>query len=240
MTDYFISDAHLYPEGKQHPGTLPLQSFLKGLSNEEPGRLWILGDLFDYWFEYRGLIPSGYSGTLCTIRGLISAGWKVAFIPGNHDWWCGKGLQEATGMSIMKESVVQVDIQGLKCLLSHGDGLGKGDTGYRLMKPVLRSRVSETLFSTVHPVLATGFARMFSGTSRRILRKQVDTVPEYLSAWVREQGLNGFDLAVTGHTHCPAVRKLGDIIHVSLGDWISHFTYLVIRGGEISLDEFRG
>lgn len=240
MTDYFISDAHLYPAGKHHPGTLPLQSFLKRLSTDEPGRLWILGDLFDYWFEYRGLIPSGYSGTLCLLRSLHSSGWDTRFIPGNHDWWCGPGLAGATGMNLMKASVVEAEIQGMKCLLAHGDGLGRGDTGYRMIKPVLRSPVSVTLFSLVHPALATGFARMFSGTSRRILRKQVDTVPEYLTGWVQEQGMKGFDLAVTGHTHCPMVSRLDGIVHVSLGDWISHFTYLVIQGGEISLNEFRG
>lgn len=240
MTDYFISDAHLYPSWKDHPGRASLHCFLDDLAGKDPGGLWILGDLFDYWFEYRDHMPAGYTDTLRLLRDLGEKGWKTRFIPGNHDWWCGEHLRESSGMEIIRRTIHVETIQGHRCLMAHGDGLGTGDTGYRLIRPVLRANLMRALFSTVHPTLGTWLATRFSNTSRRILRTQVDTIPEYLSSWVKQQRQSGVNLVITGHTHCPSLADLGGIEHASLGDWISHFTYLTIRGGEISLNEYEG
>lgn len=239
MTDFFISDVHLYPESINHPGREPLHRFLNKIAEEEPGRLWILGDLFDYWFEYRNLIPSGYTGTICLLRNLMEKGWDTCFLPGNHDWWCGDGLHLASGMKIVKTSPLIETIQGINCLLAHGDGLGTGDKGYRLIKPLLRSPAAVRVFSVIHPTAATWLATRFSTTSKRILRKKIDTVPGYLLEWVEQRKNTGIDLVITGHTHCPSVTDLGGVTHASLGDWISHFTYLTIQGGEIRLNEFK-
>jgi UDP-2,3-diacylglucosamine hydrolase len=108
-----------------------------------------------------------------------------------------------------------------------------------MIKPVMRSAWARLLFSMVHPTLATGVARLFSNTSRRILRRQVDSVPKYLSQWATDQSENGTELVITGHTHCPSIVNHGHLVHASLGDWISHFTYLKVGGGEINLYEYR-
>ena len=239
MNQYFFSDVHLYPEGKFHPGREPLYRFLGELADKEPGKIWILGDLFDYWYEYKTVIPAGYTHILCLIETLSSRGWQVFFLPGNHDWWCGKKLAAETGMKIIYESVHTEIIDGRKTLLSHGDGLGNGDTGYRMIKPLMRSGPAKILFSALHPTLATTLANLFSRTSRRILRKQVDSIPDYLTHWVLNQADDDAGLVITGHTHCPAVIHHERVIHVSLGDWISHFTYLRIGGGEINLYEYK-
>ncbi len=239
MNHYFISDIHLYPSGKQHPGREPLKSFLRELAENEPGGLWILGDLFDYWFEYRTVIPAGFSDLLSLLKDLSVKGWKVSFMPGNHDWWCGDRLAAETGMQIIFNTTHCVTIDGRKTIMAHGDGLGTGDRGYRMMKPVLRSTPARLLFSMLHPTLATGFANIFSNTSKRILRKKVDSIPGYLTRWVVSQADNGVELVITGHTHCPSMVNHGNLIHVSLGDWISHFTYLRIGGGEINLNEYQ-
>ncbi len=239
MNHYFISDAHLYPEWKHHPGREPLRKFLLELANKEPGSLWILGDLFDYWFEYSTVIPGGFTDILSLLRNLSDTGWKVFFIPGNHDWWCGDLLSRETGMKIIFTTAYSTVIDGRKTVMAHGDGLGKGDTGYRLLKPVLRSRWARLFFSMVHPTMATGIARLFSNTSRRILRKQVDSVPEYLAQWAADQSNRATELVITAHTHCPSIVNHGQLVHASLGDWISHFTYLKVGGGEINLYEYR-
>lgn len=239
MNHYFISDVHLYPSGKQHPGREPLKKFLSELAEKENGTLWILGDLFDYWFEYHSVIPSGYSDILTLLKNLTFGGWQVFFLPGNHDWWCGRKLASETGMKIITETSHREMIDGKNIIMAHGDGLGAGDKGYRIIKPVLRSTVARILFSTLHPTIATSFANIFSNTSKRILRKQVDSIPEYLTDWVVSQAKEGTDLVVTGHTHCPSLVKHGNITHASLGDWISHFTYLSICGGEINLYEYK-
>ncbi|MCD4708447.1 MAG: UDP-2,3-diacylglucosamine diphosphatase [Candidatus Sabulitectum sp.] len=239
MNHYFISDAHLYPSGKQHPGREPLKSFLRKLAGNAPGKLWILGDLFDYWFEYNTVIPAGFSDILSLLKNLSDKGWQVFFMPGNHDWWCGNKLATETGMQIILKTTHCEVIDDRKTVMAHGDGLGSGDTGYRIMKPVLRSTAIRFLFSMLHPTLATGFAGIFSNTSKRIFRKQVDSIPEYLTRWIVSQSDKGTDLVITGHTHCPSLVKHGNLIHASLGDWISHFTYLRVGGGEINLHEYQ-
>ncbi len=240
MNHYFFSDVHLYPVGKFHPGREQLYRFLGELAEKEPGNLWILGDLFDFWFEYKTVIPAGYSHILSLIETLSSSGWQVFFLPGNHDWWCGDRLMAETGLKIIYDTVHTEVIDGRKTIMSHGDGLGKGDTGYKMIKPLLRSRAAKTLFSALHPTVATSLANLFSRTSKRILRKQVDSIPDYLTSWVLSQAeLDDIELVITAHTHCPIVTHHEKVIHVSLGDWISHFTYLRIGGGEISLYEYK-
>lgn len=239
MNHYFISDIHLYPSEKHHPGREPLKKFLRELAENAPGKLWILGDLFDYWFEYRTVIPAGFSDLLSLLKNLSVKGWKVSFLPGNHDWWCGKQLASETGMRIIFNTTHCEMIDGRKTIMAHGDGLGAGDNGYRMMKPVIRSTPARFLFSILHPTLAAGFAGIFSNTSKRILRKQLDSIPEYLTRWVVSQSEKGADLVITGHTHCPLVVKHENLIHASLGDWISHFTYLKVGGGEINLHEYQ-
>ena len=238
MNHYFISDVHLYPLGKEHPGREPLKKFLSELAGKEPGELWILGDLFDFWFEYRSVIPAGFSDILSLLKALSSRGWKVAFMPGNHDWWCGDRLAAETGMQIILTDKHTEIIDGRKTVMAHGDGMGSGDRGYRMMKPVLRWKPATFLFSMLHPTMATCFANLFSHTSRRILRKKVDSIPEYLARWAKDQAEDGTELVITGHTHCPSVVKHDNLIHASLGDWITHFTYLRVGGGEISLHEY--
>ena len=238
MIHYFVSDIHLYPKSKFHPGRTRFLDFLDQLSQKEPGQLFILGDLFDFWFEYKTVIPSGYSDVLFNLKNLTKKGWNIFFLPGNHDYWCGKLFESETGITIINETTHTISITGKRILLAHGDGLGDGDRGYKLLKPVLRSKVSTFLFALLHPTVATYFANFFSHTSKRILRKQIDSIPDYLTEWVQEQGKNNIDVVVTGHTHCPTINQHQKLIHASLGDWISHFTYLTIQEGEIKLNEY--
>lgn len=239
MIHYFISDAHLFPEGTPHPGRDALYRFLDGLSGTGPHCLWILGDLFDYWFEYRSVVPGGYSGVLGRLRTLTDSGWTASFIPGNHDWWVGRFFTEETGMKVLRKTPLRVDLDGLKAVIAHGDGLGRGDWGYRIVKPVLQAGISRSLFSMLHPSLATGLAMAASGTSRRYLRRTVRTIPSHLEAWAVEQ-LDGADLVVTGHTHVPRLARVRDGFMVSLGDWINSFTYLKVEEGKPRFERFNG
>ncbi len=239
MNHYFISDVHLYPSGKHHPGREPIMRFFRELAEREPGKLWILGDLFDYWFEYRTVIPAGFSDLLSLLKELSQRGWSVTFLPGNHDWWCGDRLAAETDMEILFKNTHCVVIHGRKTIMAHGDGLGTGDRGYRMMKPVIRSSPAKFLFSMIHPTVATFLANLFSHTSKRILRKQVDSIPDFITRWVLEQAHEGTELVITGHTHCPSVVNHGNLIHASLGDWISHFTYLRVGESEVELHEYQ-
>ncbi len=237
MTHYLLSDAHLYPENRPHPGRKRLLAFLDGLAGADPGTLWILGDLFDYWFEYSTVMPAGHGPVLCRLRKLSDCGWKTVFMPGNHDWWVGGLFQAETGMEVRRESLLRVDMDGRRAVLAHGDGLGRGDWGYRAVRPVLRAGISSRLFSLVHPTPATALAMLFSGTSRRYLRRKVRVIPEHLRKWAEEQ-MKGADLVVTGHTHVPLLRNHAGGFVVSLGDWMGHFTYLKVGEGKVLLERY--
>jgi UDP-2,3-diacylglucosamine hydrolase len=238
MDLYLVSDVHLYPEPEDHPGRERFLLFLRELLRRPPGNLWIAGDLFDYWFEYRSVIPSGYGRTLAALRRLSDSGWKVDFLPGNHDWWVGQRFSEATGAEIHRDRWVDIRSGDLAVTIAHGDGLGPGDTGYRLIRPVLRSKISTGLYSLLHPTLGTAFARLFSGTSRRILRQQASEMPAGLLRWVDQRLASGSDLVVTGHTHLASLEERPGGRHLSLGDWITRFTYSVVSGEGVQLLEF--
>ncbi len=244
MKDLFIvSDLHLHPEPIEHPGRESFIEFLSFLSNRtESGELWILGDLFDFWFEYRSVVPAGYSRVLASLRTLSSIGWDVHFLPGNHDFWVGRHFRTATGAIVHSEQIVEVDLNGRPSALAHGDGLGRGDLGYRLIKPFLRCGLSRILFGLLHPDLGAFLAKAFSGTSRRVLRREADSIPSGLANWVDDRLSSGTEIVVTGHTHVDSIIRRNTGLHVSLGDWLVRMTYCIIPGdgGEPVLETWTG
>lgn len=235
MTHYLLADAHLFPEPAEHPGRVRLLGFLSELLAGEPGTLWILGDLFDFWFEYRSVAPAGHWRVLSALRALSENGWKVHALPGNHDSWLGVQFEAAAGADVLTDRVLRAELAGRPAVLTHADGLGGGDLGYRLLlRPVLRSRLSALLFGLLHPDLGSGLAGLFSGTSRRILRRSVEELPPGLADWAERQ-LGSADLVVTAHTHVPLLRRLPGGIHLSLGDWIRSFSWARVDGEGVYL-----
>ena len=228
MDRIFLSDVHLFPEPEEHPGRERFLDFLEYvLGGREPGELWILGDLFDFWFEYSS-DPSGYGRCLFAMNRLTRAGWKIKLLRGNHDFWAGRQLEEMTGIEVHADDTAEIEAGGKRVLLAHGDGMGAGDLGYRILKPILRSGLARFLYSTLQPDIGSFLARSFSGTSRRVLRKDLDRIPEGLAEWVETRLEEGFDIVITGHTHLDKVFRSKKGIHVSLGDWLTRFTYCII------------
>lgn len=229
MEYYFVSDIHMFPEPEEHNGRDLFIRFLEYLPEDRaPGELWILGDLFDFWFEYGTVMPSGHERSISALRRLSDSGWSVNFLPGNHDFWVGDGFARASGASIHFDNPHVIHIGGRKILLTHGDGLGSGDLGYRILKPVLRSAVSKFLFRLLHPDIATWLARLFSDTSKRILRRDLDSIPPGLEKWMMDSLADDADIVITGHTHLDSIRHFEEGTYVSLGDWLTRFTYCVI------------
>ncbi len=227
----FAGDLHHFPEPAAHPGRARFLALMEHLAATTPGELWLTGDLFDFWFEWGPAAPAGHEAVLCAIRRLSGLGWRVWFIPGNHDWWVGRRFESMTGAAVRRERAVEIDALGLRALAAHGDGLGSGDPGYRLLlRPLLRAGISRALFSMIHPVPACRLAAAASGTSRRILRRTLETLPGGLLEWVDGRAAEGYDLVVTGHAHVAADRTIGGTRHISVGDWLSAFTFAVVDG----------
>ena len=242
MKHYFLSDAHLFPRPEPHPGREPLLAFLRQLAGTEAGALWILGDLFDFWFEFGGSPPAGHRDILDSLLALTDAGWTGRIIPGNHDHWLGDGFARATGFEIIPDRSL-VRIAGKGAFLAHGDALGRGDIGYRLiLRPLVRARVSRLLFGLLGAPFGLALARLASGTSRRILRRELEELPPGLVEWVDSElrSREDLDVIMTGHAHVPLLRNTGHGIHVSLGDWLMSFTYAILdeSGGRLRLHRF--
>lgn len=228
MKHLFLSDIHLFPEPFPHPGRKIFHGFLDGLTRESPGTLWILGDLFDFWFEYRTVIPAGFEKTLFLFRQLTDSGWKLKIIPGNHDFWLGHHFSRITGAEILRDKTVFM-AGNWRIMLAHGDGLGSGDTGYRLfLKPVLRSGFSRFLFSLLHPDFGSFIAGIASDTSKKILRKQAGDIPAGLEQWAQDILKGDCNVVLTGHVHLPLEKNYPGGRHISLGCWLKNFSYIYL------------
>src|SRR5690606_24926378 len=186
------------------------------------------GDLFDFWFEYGTVIPGRHFRVLAALADLVDAGIPVTMVGGNHDAWGGRFLREEVGIDFHAGSV-RLDLAGRPALVAHGDGLGRGDLGYRLLKTVLRSRAAILGFRALHPELGVRLARAVSRTEGRGEGEAAaQGRSRFLEAWAAEQLEADPALAwvVCGHAHMPAVRELEPgRFYLNAGDWIHHETY---------------
>jgi UDP-2,3-diacylglucosamine hydrolase len=161
---YFVSDVHLGLDVKD-PAAREARfvSFLRGIPADTTLALYLLGDIWDFWYEYRDVVPKGYVRVFSALMDLMDAGVKVYFFPGNHDIWCYSYF-ESLGMTVVREQPQLVEVGGKVFCLGHGDGLGPGMRGYKFMNSVFKCRFIQRLFSTLHPWLAY---RLGLGWSRR-------------------------------------------------------------------------
>jgi UDP-2,3-diacylglucosamine hydrolase len=231
---YFFSDAHL-GVGTQEEDRKKERALVKFLDHvlSDGDELFIVGDLFDYWFEYRSVVPKGYFRLFTKLAELAEAGITLTYLAGNHDFWLRGYFAKEMGMLIEPEPVERV-IAGKRFYIHHGDGLLKDDTGYRILKRVLRNKANIFLFSLVHPDLASRIARWSSNKSRRYTSKRKYEGNDMTTFASRKIG-EGFDFVVMGHNHLPCRHELGQGVYVNLGDWVHHQTYAVFDGTTLEL-----
>jgi UDP-2,3-diacylglucosamine hydrolase len=229
---YLASDVHLGAVSRAHE-----EAFFAWMRHAaaEAGRIVINGDLFDFWFEYRSGIPAGYDAMLALLADIVRGGTPVTLMGGNHDWWGGRYLREEIGLEFLQDPVVR-ELGGLRTLLAHGDGLGRGDFGYRALKWLLRGRATRFGFGLLGPRLGGRIAAAVSQTeTRQAERTRAERErAEALEAWALAQleAAPDLHLVVLGHTHTPRLREVGPgRWYVNAGDWVEHDTYVVLDGG---------
>ena len=235
----FLSDAHLGAEAldREAARAARLHAFLDSL----PGRassLYIVGDLFDFWVEYRTAIPRQHFRTLAALERLRDAGVAVTYLNGNHDFWLGTFFSETLGVRTV-DGAVSVEEQGRKIWVHHGDGLIGGDLGYKMLRGVLRNRTSMALYGLLHPDLGIPLAHAVSAWSRSS-RAQPPLTPDRL--WNEIGGprwREGYDAVVIGHFHHAFERRQDGREFFVLGEWIDRFSYLELHDGRLTLTEFR-
>ena len=231
-----VSDAHL--------GAVPSENerAFGALLERVPalaGELLINGDLFDFWFEYRTVILSRHFRTLRRLAEVVDAGIRVRLVGGNHDAWGGEFLRDQIGLELLEGPVV-TEVGGRRAYVAHGDGLGGGDWGYRVLKRATRSGAGRGLFRLVHPDFGTRLARLVSATSDKQAAGpgDEDARADHLSRHADEilRSDPSLQLVVFGHAHRPELREVEPGRHyLNAGDWIHHCTYALVDPESVRL-----
>lgn len=223
---FFISDVHLGYGGKEinRAKEIELVHFLDHVG-ENSKKLFILGDFFDVWFEYKLAIPKGFTRVLGKLAELSDNGVEIFYVLGNHDFWVRDYFEAEFGAKVFKDEL-EIEINGKKFYIVHGDGLSKNDKAYQILRRVLRNKVNIALFSLIHPDLGLWLAGTSSRKSRehsmnRDSRNDEKEAIEFAKMKIEE----GFDYVVMGHLHMPATLKIGNGFYINTGDWLWNFTY---------------
>lgn len=235
---YFFSDAHLGSGVSQADREKERQiiGFLEMVA-QDGQELFIVGDLFDYWFEYRSVVPRGYVRLLGKLAALVDAGIPITYLTGNHDFWMRGYLREELGISITGEPIERT-FGGKRFHICHGDGVDPTDRGYRFLKRVFRNKLNIRLFSLLHPDLATAIARWSSQTSRKHTQDK-PREEKYLLEFAARKISQGCDVVIMGHSHVPSLSAVNGGTYLNLGDWIKHYTYAVFDGKAVTLREWK-
>ncbi|MFO7843249.1 MAG: UDP-2,3-diacylglucosamine diphosphatase [Bacteroidales bacterium] len=239
---YFASDVHLgLPDYNE--SLVREKRFVQWLDRikHDAREIVLLGDIFDFWFEYKRAIPRGFTRFLGKLCELTDSGIPVHFFTGNHDMWIFDYLPEETGVILHKEPIVK-EYSGKKFYLAHGDGLGPGDNSYKLLKRVFASRFSQWLFARFHPNIGIWIANTWSTHSRysRETKPFEGEDKEWLILYSKKLlKSQDFDYMVYGHRHLPMDLKIKENTrYINLGDWITNFTYAVFDGEKMELKKF--
>jgi UDP-2,3-diacylglucosamine hydrolase len=242
---YFASDFHLgVPD---HKSSLVRErrvvAWLDSIKHDASD-IYLVGDVFDFWFEYKSTVPKGFVRLLGRLAELSDSGIKIHFFTGNHDMWAFDYLTEEIGAKIYREPI-EIDLNGKKMMIGHGDGLGPADHGYKFIKKVFANKLCQWLFARLHPNLSFGVAHYFSKKSRIATgtsdEKFLGNENEWLVIYCKEVlQKKHIDYFIFGHRHLPLDIQLNDNSrYINLGEWINYNTYAVWDGDDLELREFK-
>ncbi|MEO0071602.1 MAG: UDP-2,3-diacylglucosamine diphosphatase [candidate division WOR-3 bacterium] len=228
---FFISDAHL---GSRTPAAeRRLADFLSSIKGRASS-LYILGDLFEFWFSYRRVVPSAGLGVLSQIAELRRNGTKVVLFKGNHDVWFDGRLKEELGFEGFYDEL-EIEIDGKRIFLMHGDVLDKGFVP-KVFRSLMRNRFNARLFSLLHPDVGVGLARWIARKSREKGAKP--SLVEAMRSFAKEKIDAGYDFVIMGHSHIPERVEFERGVYLNIGDWVKSFTYGLVENGRVSLERF--
>jgi UDP-2,3-diacylglucosamine hydrolase len=242
---YFASDQHLGAptSEKSKEREKKLVRWLDSVK-EDAEAIFLLGDLFDFWFEYKTVVPKGFVRVLGKLAEIRDSGVPIYFFVGNHDLWMNDYFEKELGIPLYHEPKEFV-FSGKTFLIGHGDGLGPGDNGYKRMKKVFTNPFCKWLFRWLHPDLGVRLAQHFSVKSKLIsgeedvlyLGEEKENLIQYCKQVLATKH---YDYFVFGHRHLPMKLSLEkNSEYINLGDWISYFTYGVFDGGCLEIASFK-
>ncbi|MFQ5863972.1 MAG: UDP-2,3-diacylglucosamine diphosphatase [bacterium] len=229
---YFISDVHLGAHSQETEKTKKqrLLTFLNFV-HKKADFLYIVGDLFDFWFEYRRAIPKVSLQVLSKMCQLVEGGTEIRYFAGNHDLWLGDYLEKETGVKIYHEPLA-VYHNNLYLYIAHGDGLAKGDWSIRILRRIFKNRVNIFLYSLIHPDVGITLAKFIS---KKSMQKGENTHDADYHGFAMAKLNQGFDAVILGHTHKPLFEKINSKYYINLGEWMSKFTFLELADTKFEL-----
>lgn len=245
---YFLSDVHLGSkaldndlEREKH-----LVKFIDTIKNRCKS-LWLLGDIFDFWFEYKHAVPKGHTRLLGKLSELTDSGIEVHMFTGNHDIWIFDYLSKECGIIIHRNKTEQIVLNGKNILLGHGDGLNPHDIGFRIIRSVFHSRIAQTLFRWLHPDCGIALGKNWSSHSRKsqggvkvhsYMGDDKESCVIYANNYVSTH--REIDYVIFGHRHLNFEIKLKNgATYINIGDWLTQFTYAEMdESGLITLKKY--
>lgn len=242
---YFISDSHLgVPDRESSMARERL--FVRWLDevSQDASAIYLLGDIFDFWFEYATVVPKGYVRLLGKLAEISDSGIPIHYFTGNHDMWVFQYFEKELGMKIHHQPVEHT-LSGKRFYIGHGDGLGPGESGYKILKAIFSCRFCQKVFSWLHPGLGVRMAHFWSRRSRAAnskkdevyLGEDKERLVQYCLKVLKDSPVDYF---VFGHRHLPLHIEVRPGVHyVNTGDWIRHFSYAVFDGEQLILKKYR-
>lgn len=239
---YFASDFHLgaptYILSRERE--LRITAWLDFIKHDA-AEVFLMGDVFDFWFEYATIVPKGYIRFLGKLAELSDAGIKLYFFKGNHDMWVFNYFKNELNIKIVDDEL-EIERNGKKFFLHHGDGIGYGDTGYKLLKKIFRSKFCQFLFEWVHPNIGVGAANYWSSKSKLAKRNErkfesveLKWITDLVTTLANQD--KHFDYFVMGHRHFPVITNINaNTQYINLGEWINFNSYAVFDGQELKLE----
>ncbi|MTI22404.1 UDP-2,3-diacylglucosamine diphosphatase [Fulvivirga sp. RKSG066] len=241
---YFASDFHLGvpTKSKSRERERRIIRWLDSVK-QDAHTIFLLGDIFDFWFEYKHAIPKGFIRLQGKLAELSDAGIPIVFFTGNHDMWMFDYFTDELNIPIYREPQ-QLSVENSKLLIGHGDGLGPGDHSYKILKKVFANRLSQWLFARLHPNFGIGLANFWSQRSRiSNQNNDEDTFKgddEFLWQYCKDvEGKEHHDYYVFGHRHLPLDLEVGNSgRYINLGEWVNYDTYGAFDGSKFELLKF--
>ncbi|MCW8898514.1 MAG: UDP-2,3-diacylglucosamine diphosphatase [Flavobacteriales bacterium] len=241
---YFASDFHLgapnHEESKKRE--VRVVRWLNEVK-KDASEIYLLGDIFDFWFEYKTVIPKGFVRLQGKIAEITDSGIPIHVFTGNHDMWIFDYLPKELGIKLYREPIIR-EYDGKKFFIGHGDGLGPGDKQYKMLKAVFASKVCQWFFARIHPNLGIGVANAWSRKSRRnnitydekFEGKEKELLYHFCVDYLKKEHVDYF---IFGHRHLPLEIPVGEhSTYFNLGEWIKYNTYAVFDGEKLEMKKY--
>ena len=240
---YFASDLHLGVPNREK-SLVREKLFVQWLDEikNDAEAIYLVGDIFDFWFEYKKAVPKGYVRLLGKLAEFSDSNIPIHIFTGNHDMWLFDYLEDEINAHIYREPI-EISMKGKRFFISHGDGLGPGDNGYKLIKKIFKNKLCQWLFERIHPNLGISIAQYWSKKSRIANGEKDESYygeKEWLTQFCKEKMKTiEVDYFIFGHRHLPLEVDLGNnTTYINLGEWVNYNSYAVFDGKKLELKRY--